>query len=73
MTAHKDISTAAKALELAVLTFDHIEGEYFAGSVSADALRQAWDEREQAERTLEAAHLGHPRPSNDLLTALYRG
>jgi predicted aconitase len=58
---------------LAVLTFDHVEGEYFAGTVSADALRQAWREREAAERALEAAHLGHPHPSNDLLTALYRG
>lgn len=51
------ITEAAQALEKAELTFDHIEGEFFAGAVTAAAVRRAWNEREQAGRALEAARV----------------
>lgn len=52
----REIDAAAKNLEQAELTFDHMEAEYFAGTVTAEALRKAWDEREAARDALRRAH-----------------
>jgi hypothetical protein len=53
----QSITEAAKKLETAELTFDHLEGEFFAGKITADALRTAYDERETARQALQRAHL----------------
>lgn len=50
------IGEAAKKLEDAQAQFDFVESRFFERQASEDALRQAWDEREQARRALRAAH-----------------
>jgi hypothetical protein len=55
-TGQNEISTATKRLEDAQAQFDYVESRYFEHQATDGALRQAWSEREQARRALEAAH-----------------